>query len=240
MDELTECYNIHHIRNFFFRADTFTFNKDWVLELCELIRKSPLYGKIAYTANSRVRPLSQEVLNAMKDTGCFMVVFGFETGSKETIKRIKKGATIEDNKKAVEMAKKAQIPVCGFFMMGFPWETREHLRATRRFILNQDCDFIEIHIALPYYGTKLYDVCRENDVLAGSSLGRDVFHATTKGTSYLSEDYILRYRRDTLMMFYARPGYVIKKLYQSRGDIKIIRNYLKYGIRLVKNNILKQ
>ncbi len=37
VDELEECVTKHNIRNFFFRADTFTWNEKWVVELCDMI-----------------------------------------------------------------------------------------------------------------------------------------------------------------------------------------------------------
>ena len=54
----------------FFKADTFTINPAWVKEMCELIIGSRIYGKIEFTANSRVRPLSKETLELMKKAGC--------------------------------------------------------------------------------------------------------------------------------------------------------------------------
>lgn len=71
LEEMIECYEKHHIRNFFFKADTFTIDPKWVREMCELIIHSRIYGKIEFTANSRVRPLSKETLELMKKRGVF-------------------------------------------------------------------------------------------------------------------------------------------------------------------------
>lgn len=90
LDEMIECYEKHHIRNFFFKADTFTINPAWVKEMCELIIGSRIYGKIEFTANSRVRPLSKETLELMKKAGCFLVAFGFESGSDEMLKTMRR------------------------------------------------------------------------------------------------------------------------------------------------------
>ncbi len=237
--ELEECYHKYHIRNFFFRADTFTFKKEWVLELCDLIKNSDLYGKIEYTANSRVKPLSIEVLQAMKDTGCFMIAFGFETGSKDTMEKIRKGVTVEDNYRAVRMAKKVGIPVLGFFMMGFPWETRHHLKDTKRMLFNLDCDFIEVHVALPFYGTTLYEICKEEGVLAENVLGMDIFHASTKGTKYVSSKELMNFRNHTLLQFYLRPKYIWRKLLSCKNNPKVFMNYMKYGFRLIGNLVFK-
>ena len=64
VDELEECVTKHNIRNFFFRADTFTWNEKWVVELCDMIVERGL--KIRWGANSRVDTISEKRLEAMK------------------------------------------------------------------------------------------------------------------------------------------------------------------------------
>lgn len=234
-EELLECYEKYNISNFFFKADTFTINKEWVLKLCDLIKGSKLNGKIHYTANSRVKPLSKEVLQAMKDTGCFNIAFGFETGSEETMYKIKKGVSVEDNYKAMKMCKEVGIPVFGFFMIGFPWEDKKHLEDTKKLIFDLNCDFIEVHIALPYYGSEFYDLCKLEEVLSENVIGVDYFHSSTKGTKYLTSDELLKFRNNLLLKYHCRPSYIFKKFVGCGLNPKIIKNYVKFGIRMLKN-----
>lgn len=124
----------------------------------------------------------------MKETGCFMIAFGLETGSSDTMKKIRKGVTTEDNYCAVKMARQAGIPILGFFMIGFPWETMQHLKATEKAVFKLNCDFIEIHVALPYYGTKLYELCDR-----GGTGGKFIWER------YLS----CQYKRNTVCVFEA-------------------------------------
>ena len=49
----------------------------------------------------------------------------------------------------MQMAKQVGIPVYGFYMIGFPWENEEHIKDTKKMIFDLDCDFVEVHIALP-------------------------------------------------------------------------------------------
>lgn len=235
LEEMTECYEKFGIRNFFFKADTFTINADWVKELCHLIIQSPLHKKIAFTANSRVNPISRETLQLMKDAGCFTVAFGFESGSDEILKNIKKGATVEQNLQAAKWAKEVGIPVWGFFVIGFPWETKEHIMATKRLIMKMDPDFIEVTIALPFYGTPLYDICKKEDLLADSVLGSDFFHSSLKGTKYLTLDELMELRKDILLHFYLRPSYIFKKSLECITRPKVFANYVKYGVKLITN-----
>ena len=236
-EELIDCYDNYNIKSFFFKADTFTMNEQWVLELCRLIKHSKLYKNISYTANSRVKPISERVLKAMKDTGCFTIAFGLETGNAETMKKIKKGVTIEDNYNAVHLAQKVGIPVYGFYMIGFPWETKEQINDTIKMIFELNCDFIELHLALPYYGTEFYNICKNENTLNENVLGVDYFHSSTKGTKYVSNTDLIKIRKKALFKYHIRPNYIIHKLVTCKGNPKIIGNYIKYGIKLILNII---
>ena len=230
---------MYKIRNFFFKADTFTINKDWVLEFCDLIRNSELNGKIAYTVNSRVKPISEEVLKALKDTGCFTIAFGFETGSEETMRRIKKGATIEDNKRAMALCRKVGLPVFGFFMIGFPWETMKDINETKKLIFKLKPDFLELHVALPYYGSSFYDMCKEEGVLSENVIGTDYFHSSTTGTKHIPIEKLLSFRKKLLLQYHCRPSYIFKKIKDCGFSPKIICNYAKFGFRLIANTLRK-
>ncbi|MCR5208138.1 MAG: B12-binding domain-containing radical SAM protein, partial [Eubacterium sp.] len=101
--EIEECYYKRGIKSFFFKADTFTINEDWAIELCDRIINSPLYGNISFTVNSRTNTLSQVLCTKLKLAGCFMLAIGFESGSDETLKKIKKGACLKDSLNAVRL-----------------------------------------------------------------------------------------------------------------------------------------
>lgn len=237
--EIQECYYKYNIRNFFFKADTFTIDKDWVLTFCDLLYNSELQGKIEYTVNSRVKPISEDVLIALKKTGCFAIAYGIETGSRETLNRIKKGTTIEDARRAIALTKKVGLPIYGFFMIGFPWEDMRHIKATKRFIFELDCDFLELHIALPYYGSEFYNICRDEGVLSGNELGTDYFHSATIGTHHISAEKLVKIRKKILLEYCCRPKYIWHKMKACGFNPHIITNYAKFGIRLVGNTFKK-
>ena len=233
--ELEECFYKYHIRNFFFKADTFTINEAYAAAICDRIIASPLCGKIEFTVNSRAKPVSAALLQKMKQAGCFTVAMGFESGSDDTLSRIKKGTTVEDNLRAARLVHEAGIPLFGFFMIGFPWETEAHVRATEQLIRAADPDFIELHIAMPFYGTGLYEECAAAGTLSGGAFGSDVYSPNTVGTRYLSAREIQTLKRRILLRFYARPGYVFKKCIAAAKRPVIIKNYARYGFRLLKN-----
>ncbi len=235
--ELEECFYKYGIRSFFFKADTFTIDESWAAALCDKILSSPLNGKIAFTANSRARPISAALLAKMKAAGCFTVAVGFESGSDDTLARIKKGTTRADNLHAAALIKAAGIPLFGFFMIGFPWETDAHIAETASLIREIAPDFIELHIAMPFYGTALYGECASAGTLSGSGYGSDVYSPNITGTRYLSAQELQARKRRILLRFYLRPGYILRKFASAVRSPAVIRNYVRYGLKLVYNNV---
>ena len=235
--EIQQCYEQFGIRNFFFKSDTFTINKAWTTALCDLIVNSPLRGKIEWVANSRVNPIDQETLVKMKQAGCWLVAFGFESGSPESLEKMKKGATVEQNKVAAAMAKKAGLKVYGFYLIGFPWEDRKHLEQTEKLIFDIDADFIELHIATPFYGTELYEMAGTAGLIDESVLGKDYFNAPTVGTRHLSIDEIERFRKRVILKYHLRPSYILRKLWQAALKPRILKNYFVFGLKLIKNTL---
>lgn len=238
--EIEECYYKFNIRNFFFKADTFTINSEWACRLCDMIINSPLHGKIEFTANSRTKPLDPVLLKKMKKAGCFMIAVGFESGNDETMKRIKKGATVEDNLKAAKMIKEAGLPLFGFFMIGFPWETEEMMNDTKKLIFEIDPDFVELHVAMPYLGTGLYDECMKYDTVIKGAWGSDYYTPNTKGTAFVPSERLQKLKSRYLLEFYLRPNYIMKKFLLCVKQPSTLGNYAHYAIRLVKNNLFKK
>ncbi len=238
-EEIKQCYEQFGIKNFFFKADTFTVNKSWTTALCDLIIASSLAGKIQWVANSRVHPLDQETLLKMKQAGCWLVAFGFESGSPESLEKMKKGTTVEQNKAAAEMAKKAGLKVYGFYLIGFPWEKKEHLLQTQKLMFDIDADFVELHIATPFYGTQLYDMAKAGGLISDTVLGKDYFNAPTVGTKFLSIQEIERFRKTTILKYHLRASYILRKLKEAMFKPVILKNYIVFGLKLIGNTLKK-
>lgn len=238
--EIVECVEQHNIKNFFFRSDTFTIDRRWVENLCNLIVKKNLEKTIQWVANSRVKPLQQETLYSMKEAGCWLVAFGYESGSSETLEKIKKGCTIEDNIRAGEFVKNAKLKSFGFFLIGLPWEGWHHLKDTEKLIFKLNCDFIEIHLAVPYHGTPLYEIAKKEGLIKENVLGKDYFNSPTVGTKYLKMDDIEKFKKNLLLKYHLRPNYIMKRLSEGLKNPKVFMNYTKYGTRLIKRNLFKK
>ena len=88
---LKETYNID---GFYVHDDTFTIKNDRVVEFCEKLNDLK-YG-FAWGMEGRVNQFPEKVFLALKKSGCIQIDFGVESGSQESLNRMKKGIKIED------------------------------------------------------------------------------------------------------------------------------------------------
>lgn len=143
------------LQSFSIADDCFTVNRARVLEFCSLIK--PL--GVQWRGNSRANLVDLEMLQAMKDSGCHSIAFGLESGDPETLKRIGKGVTLEDNILAPKLAHQAGLEVYGCLMTGFPWETRKNVENQIKFIHEvwDDVSLFQVSGSLmPFPGTAIY------------------------------------------------------------------------------------
>ena len=145
------------ITSFTIADDCFTLNKNRVYELCEEINK--IQPKIIWQASSRANLITLDMLKRMKESGCFLISFGFESGDSDTLLRIKKHITLEENINAALMAKEAGLRVYGNLMIGFPWETIKHIENDIKFIHKvwKEVSLFQVSGSLiPFPGTQIY------------------------------------------------------------------------------------
>jgi anaerobic magnesium-protoporphyrin IX monomethyl ester cyclase len=145
------------IRKFIIADDCFTVNRNHVRELCDVMKS--IKPSITWQGWSRVDTVTPEILSMLKDAGCYMVVFGVESGDPETLKRTNKGTTREKNIRAVKMAHAARLQVGVNLMFGFPWETIESLNNTLSLVYelwNYTHLFNGSGSIVPFPGTQIY------------------------------------------------------------------------------------
>jgi len=103
----------------------------------------------------RVDLVDETVLEAVRDYTIGWVFFGLESGSDRILRAMRKGVTVEDNLRAVELAKSLGVKVGGSFIVGYPGETRQDFEETMSFVEESMLDDVFVSIAEPIPATPL-------------------------------------------------------------------------------------
>ena len=124
MDEeltfLKEQYNTSFI---FFVDLTFTAHKRQTLEMLEVIKKHD----IRWTCLTRCADVDPERLEAMREAGCDIALYGVESLGKNILKTARKGNTENITLKAMYNTWDAGIRFGGLMIVGLPGETEESM-----------------------------------------------------------------------------------------------------------------
>lgn len=141
------------ISRFCFEDDSFTLNSDRARDLCEKLKKA----KVRWMCNTRVDLLSDAMVDVMQRSGCESIAIGIETGSPKTLKRINKKIDLDKIERAIRLLKARGVLVTGYFIIGFPWETREDIDETMRLVERLPLDDFQLNVATPLPGTQLFE-----------------------------------------------------------------------------------
>lgn len=162
--EIRHLIDTYGFRDFYFIDDLFTMDPKRVLAITSLMSDEQL--GIRWQCLARVDRVTREVLEAMHRAGCREVHFGIESGNPEILKRIDKGITLEQVRRAVAWAAEVGILVKGYFMLGLPGDTEETMRQTIDFASELELDVAMFSLTTPFPGTRLWDdlVAQQPDV----------------------------------------------------------------------------
>ncbi|NVM52177.1 MAG: radical SAM protein [Candidatus Helarchaeota archaeon] len=201
-----------HIKNFFFRADTFTFDKQWILQLCQAIIKNNL--RIRWFCNSRVDTIDSEMLSAMKKAGCYYICFGVESGNSEILKYIRKGITKAQSKQAIQLAKNFGIVTAAVYIIGLPGDTLNSIHETIQFSKEVDSDLAEF---IPYIQFP----------------GIEALHQTLPK---VQPSLVRKLRKYAFIQFYFRPKILLKlihRFYLKNQGLSQLFNLILVSVKTV-------
>lgn len=233
--EVAECVYRFGIKNFLFNADTFTYNREWVISLCQKLIEKNLSPVIRWGANSRVDTVDKEMLTWMKKAGCWVIAFGVESGSQAMLDYMQKETTLDQARNAIKLAKSVGLKTHAFYLLGFPYETRENVIETLKFAKELDTDFFDVNIVYPLPGTPLANFITKHNLWEQLNGSKKASYAIAGiRTFYLTSGQLTKLRKKMLWRLYLRPAYIIRTL-RNAGSIRNIYYYLRAGYHRAKN-----
>ena len=143
-----------------FETDTFSAVPSHVEGVCEEIIRRGLHKKIRWSCNVRV-DIKLSLLPLMKKAGCRMLMVGYEFGTNNQLRSVKKGTTIEQAEMFSKYAQELGFTIHGCFMIGSPGETKVTAQKTIDFACRLPLDTVQFSGIATYPGTEIYDWAQE-------------------------------------------------------------------------------
>ncbi len=216
-----------------FYDDTFTFDTKRVKEICREIKRRGF--KVPWDCRTRVDKVSKELLAIMRSANCELIHFGVESGSQELLNAMKKGVTVEQNARAIKLAKEAGLLVAISVIIGYPGENEKTAEETMEFIRKTEPDYVYVCIPTPYPGTELYYVIKS----LGWKISSNWDEYNEQTPNFENPDFPPEKMKTFRQEFYNKylsPIYVlrrsIRKDFYSRVMARVAVNYLLWRLKI--------
>ena len=224
VDEMQLVHDRYGVDQVTFYDDAFSVDRDRVVKICEELHARKLHLK--WDCGTRVDMVDRELMQTMRNAGCFAVWLGVESGSEAILGAMNKKIKLEQTRLAYKTAHEVGLMTIANTVLGFPGETEQTAKETIRLIKELNPDDVGFYIATPYPGTPMYEQVKKNGWLRITDFDKYDTAGPTFETPQLSMEKLAQLRAKAYQEFYLRPSYVIKEM--RRGGV--------YGMAAVKTS----
>lgn len=133
--------------------------------------------RVEFPNGVSVYAIDEEVAELFSRAGVSAVALAVESGSDYVLNHIiKKPLNTKLIKPAVEALRKFDVRAHAFIVIGLPGEHDIHRDETLQMLLHNGFDWVHVYLAMPIFGSRLYDICIQNHYIESDN--SDDFVAT--------------------------------------------------------------
>jgi len=216
--------------------DSFIENKKQAIELFEGIIKEQYGMKFIITA-ARVNSADEELFKKMKKAGVTHIQFGLESGNQDVLDFYNKKITLDKIRYAVNLGHKMGFFTIGSFILGAPFETKEHFEKTIQFAKSLPIDSVSF-LPLRYMaGSELWcGAVKDGKILEDEYM---VQADSKRGLGHFAREKIIEYCSKANRDFYLRPNFVLRLFIKSlkNDELGFLQSYLALFFSNIKQSL---
>ncbi|MFH1850448.1 MAG: radical SAM protein [archaeon] len=201
--------------------DNFTLDIERAGRILDLIIERKLDILINLQNGVRADRLTWDIVMKMKRAGVFKAGVGIESADGDVLKSIRKSLDPDKVIRALAWFRKAGIITVGFFILGFPNDSRESIERTIRFAIKSNPSIANFCMLTPFPGTEMYESMKKSGLLKDESAlvyqsgfyDANLYHRCPK----LTEEELRAFQRKAYLGFFFRPRKMVEMLLTIRS-----------------------
>jgi radical SAM superfamily enzyme YgiQ (UPF0313 family) len=217
LDEMVMLYKDYGVREYHIIDDMFNFHKNRVFEFCQGIKDRDLDISYTFPNGLRLNQLDRESLQMMKDTGAYAFTVGIESGSQRILDSMKKTLTLECIEEKVNLINSVGLEPNGFFIIGYPDETIDDIKATIRFAKRLKLRRVHFSNFLPLPGTEATRKLIEDKEIEKPDWGTLFYSKVSYAPKGITKKQLKRLQRRAFLEFYLRPHILFRMLAEIKS-----------------------
>ncbi|MCX5794109.1 MAG: radical SAM protein [Elusimicrobia bacterium] len=167
MGEVELMVRRHRINLLLVYDELFSNQRQWMSEFCRRITefRQGLPWPLHWICQMRVDHIDEGMLRTMKEAGCCLVSYGFESYSEKVLKSMKKHIKPEQIERAIGATLRNHLSIQANFIFGDTLETSETVSQTLAYWKRNSHAGINLEFIRPYPGSELYHRCVERGII---------------------------------------------------------------------------
>lgn len=196
-------------REVYFKDLTFGLNFALTAEFLRKLIEQKL--KLRWLCTTRIDVARPELLNLMRQAGCYGIEFGVEHHKESTRLRVDKRVSEERIRSVFANCHRLGIETTAFIMLAFEDDTEQDVRDTIRFAQALNADYVSFNVVNALPGTEYAERARREGFLHENTADYS-FAVSNIKHRHLTPDQISRLYREAVRSTYLRPGPIFRRL----------------------------
>lgn len=235
IEMIQEQYNKYHVRDLEIYDDILVLSQGRIRQMCENLIAQKL--DLVWSCNSTIGSVDRETLKLMKKAGCWKIAFGIESGDERILKFMNKHLDLDKAREVLRVSKEAGFVNRGYFIIGFPTETKESIRKTIDFAKEADLDIVQFNSFTPLPGSPIYDTIGQYGKFDGAWDRMNFVNSVFVPDGFDKSD-LERIAQNAYKEFYLRPKIIfsfLKRAKNIRSFYSLFRNFIAF-LKIVLTN----
>ncbi|MHA1684439.1 MAG: B12-binding domain-containing radical SAM protein [Promethearchaeota archaeon] len=162
IDEIRYLVQKFNTKEIFIIDDSFNLIPERAESILDEIIKNRFNLLIKFTNGIRADRISPRFGLKLRLAGTYAASLGIESGCQDIVNKIGKKLDLKSVRKAVGILRANHMIIGGFFILGHPYDSFRTMLQTINFAISLDLDYPQFFKSLPFPGTKMYDIIKEN------------------------------------------------------------------------------
>jgi anaerobic magnesium-protoporphyrin IX monomethyl ester cyclase len=220
------------VKEFHFVDDMFNASRSRVRAFCNTLESKKWDISYTFPNGLRLNTLDADMLSRMKKTGAYAFTVGIESGSQRILDAMNKKLTVEMIREKVNLVKAAGLEPSGFFLLGFPGETKEDMEMTLRLAKSLPLKRAHFSNFLPLPGTEATRKLIESGEIVLPDWNELAYSKVPYAPRGMTKNELKAFQRRAFLEFHLRPRILFKMLSEIRSPfhlwsiIKRAKDYL--------------
>jgi anaerobic magnesium-protoporphyrin IX monomethyl ester cyclase len=205
MKEVELLYRKYGVKEIHIIDDTFTLDRQRVEDFCKELRLRHIKITFTFPNGVRLNTLDEPLLRLLKKSGCYAMSVGVESGSQKILDDMKKGLTLELIKEKIDLIDKVGMDVNGFFIVGYPTESRKTILQTIKFAKTLKIKRAHFSSFLPLPGTEITRQLKKQGLVKKINWSRLFYSGVPFAPPGMTKKELKDLQRRAFLEFYLRP-----------------------------------